>query len=148
RGRPRLVGYLDERMALPLAMKFPAQSTDQALGGELNAIVGGLALGAALFFFVGGSLGFEELELATVARIAELHVTFVIPSPHDRFAVQGGKTRVLELAVGGVQILGRASHHEQSPADRAMRAFDEKRAAELAIVGGAVGLDAEMGEPG
>src|SRR5207247_839390 len=64
------VGHFDERMTLPLRLGLEPQPTQDIVAGELDAIVGQLALGSALLAGL-GTLGLEQLELAAVARVAQ-----------------------------------------------------------------------------
>src|SRR3989442_6075030 len=134
------VGYLDERVALPLRLSLETERADKIVAGGLHAIVGELALGYPL----GAArrlVCLEQLELAGVARVAQRRAAPGAAAADHGLAVHGAEAGIVELPCGRVQAAGGAPDAEHPPCPGAARAFDPSRRLELRVVRGAGKLE-------
>src|SRR5919197_3853855 len=100
---------------------------------ELNAVVLELALRPSLLAR-GGTLGFEQLELAAVAGVAQRGAAARAARPRRRFAREGAEARVVELARRRVETAREPADPEQAPAAGAARTVEARRPLELRVV--------------
>jgi hypothetical protein len=88
----------------------------------------------------------EQLELAAVVRDAELRAPPCAAGAANELRVDRAEARVVELAIGRVEVRRPAARDEAAPAEAAARTFRAQRRAELAVDAFAVQLDAGVHE--
>ena len=127
------VRHFDERVALPLRLRFEPHPPQQVVARELHPVVGQLALGTACLSRR-GSLGLEQLELAAVAGVAQRRAAARTACADGRFPRQRAEPRVVELTGGRMEAACESADTEQPPAPAAARSFHSCDALQLGVV--------------
>src|SRR2546430_6861326 len=103
--------------------------------------MGPLALGSPCFP-AARAFGFEQLERAAVAGVAQRRAATRAARAHGRLARERVESRVIELARGRMETARESPDAEQAPAPRPARAFQPRGSLELGVVGSTRDLEA------
>src|SRR2546422_4650454 len=87
------VGYLDERVALPLRLSLETERADKIVAGGLHAMLGGLAFGPPLGP-AGGLVCPEQLDPAGVARVPQRRPAPGAAAADDGLAVHSAEAGI------------------------------------------------------
>src|SRR5439155_2806583 len=99
-----------------------------------DAVVGELALGARFRRAGGRALRLEQLELATVARVAQPRVAARAAQAEGRRAVQRAEAGVVELARGRVQVAREPADRGRAPRPWSRGSLEPARGAHFRVV--------------